>query len=349
MSDRAAARTSIIAALPGYLAERGVAPAPVLLRAGIPEDMVDGPAGIVARAQLVAALDTAARLLGDETLGLRLGQRADARQLGPTGRALTVGTSFRQSLEGHVRFMPSLQAGVRLDLAVRDRFAAWRHELLGSDPAAVRILYEGAAAFLVTSVRRLLGPGWAPSLVRFPHPAPGDRRPYEEFFRAPVRFAAPGPSLVVFEAALLDRSPLPAVAAASRTSEDPGQEHDPWRREIESFALSDAVLVGSLEAIIDGMMMLDRISLPGAAATLGLSVRTLQRRLGGLGLSFEALTEARRRRRAAELLADPGFRITDVALMLGYSEPAHLTRAFHRWHGVSPARYRRRLATEMRP
>lgn len=343
MSDRAAARTSIIRGLPQYLAERGLVPAPVLLRAGIAGDVADGPGRIVTRAQIVTALAAAARLLGEETLGLGLGRRVDARQLGPTGHALVVGTTFRQSVEGHVRFMPSLQAGVRLDLVVRGGRAAWRHELLGSDPASVRILYEGAAAFFVTSVRRLIGAGWAPSLVRFPQGPPADPRPYEDFFRAPVRFDVPGPSLVVFPAALLDL-PLRLASAWPTAGGDPGREHGRKRQEIEAFQLSDEGLVASLQAMIDGMMMLDRVSLPAAAATLGLSVRTLQRRLAGLGLSFEAVTDDRRRLRAGELLADPEFRITEVAMMLGYSETAHLTRAFHRWHGVSPAGYRRALA-----
>jgi AraC-like DNA-binding protein len=342
MSDRSAARTSIIRALPGYLADRGLVPAPVLLRAGIADDVADGPGRVVTRAQLVTALEAAARLLGEETLGLGLGQLTDARRLGPTGHALAVGTTFRQSMEGHVRFMPSLQAGVRLDLVMRGERAAWRHELLGSDPASVRILYEGAAAFFVASVRRLLGPGWAPLLVRFPQSPPADRRPYEDFFRAPVRFDVPGPSLVVFPAALLN---LPLRLAASWAPDmDPGQEHARRRREIDAFALSDEEMVRSLQAMVDGMMMLDRVSLPAAAATLGLSVRTLQRRLAALGLSFEGITDDRRRLRAGELLADPAFRITDVAMMLGYAEQSHLTRAFHRWHGVSPAGYKRALA-----
>jgi AraC-like DNA-binding protein len=345
MSDRAAARTSIIRDLPQYLAERGLAPAPVLLRAGIAGEVGDGPARIVMRAQIFTALEAASRLLGEETLGLGLGQRADARRLGPTGHALVVGTSLRQCLEGHVRFMPSLQAGVGLDLAVRGDHAAWRHELRGSDPASVRVLYEGAAAFLVTSVRRVAGAAWTPSLVRFPHNPPADPRPYQDFFRAPVRFGVPGPSLVVFPAALPD-APLRLATAWRTAGADPGREHGRKRREIEAFELSDEGLVQSLEAMVDGMMMLDRVSLPAAAATLGLSVRTLQRRLAGLGLSFEGITDERRRRRAGELLTDPTFRITDVAMMLGYAEPAHLTRAFHRWHGISPAGYRRALARQ---
>src|SRR5262249_8792405 len=93
MSDRAAARTSIIRALPQYLAERGLGPGPGLLRAGIAGDIADGPARIVTRAQILTALEAASRLLGEAALGLGLGQLSDARQLGPTGHALVVGTS----------------------------------------------------------------------------------------------------------------------------------------------------------------------------------------------------------------------------------------------------------------
>ena len=344
MSDRAAIRTSIIRNLPSFLADHGCRADAVLDRAGIVVPLDEDPPRIVSRAQLCAAVDAAARLVGDEAFALRFGQRVEPLHLGPSGHALATGLTVRQCLDGQARLMPSLQSAASLDLVVRGRSALWRHQLLGSDPAMARGLYEGAASFMVTNLRRLAGPAWAPTLVCFPHPAPGDRRPYEHFFRSPVRFGVSGPSLIVFDAAILDR-PTGLVAgwhAAASGSSD----HAVLHSEIDRFEISDETLVRSVEAIIDGMMVLDQVSLPAAAAALGLSSRTLQRRLALLDLSFEALTDRRRRHRAAILLADPDFRVIDVAMALGYSDNAHFTRAFHRWHGQSPVGFRRQLAAE---
>jgi AraC-like DNA-binding protein len=48
---------------------------------------------------------------------------------------------------------------------------------------------------------------------------------------------------------------------------------------------------------------------------------------------------------AQRMLGDPGRRVVDVALELGYSDPAHFTRAFVRWTGVAPRQFRQRRAT----
>jgi AraC-like DNA-binding protein len=80
--------------------------------------------------------------------------------------------------------------------------------------------------------------------------------------------------------------------------------------------------------------------------TLGLAPRTMQRRLTMLGLSFESLLECRRREIALRYLTDLSLRITDVAMLLGYSDAANFIRAFQRWFRQSPASYRFSLAQD---
>ena len=70
------------------------------------------------------------------------------------------------------------------------------------------------------------------------------------------------------------------------------------------------------------------------------SVRSLQRRLAEEGLTFSQLVDEVRLEMAVPQLRDRGIRITDVAFGLGYSNPAHFTRAFRRWAGVAPSEYR---------
>ncbi len=74
----------------------------------------------------------------------------------------------------------------------------------------------------------------------------------------------------------------------------------------------------------------------GTASGLGISARTLQRRLRENGTSFSAVLEELRRELSGELLADKKLAVSDVALLLGYSEPSAFQRAFRRWRGVSP-------------
>jgi AraC-like DNA-binding protein len=71
-----------------------------------------------------------------------------------------------------------------------------------------------------------------------------------------------------------------------------------------------------------------------------LSPRTLQRRLHHAGLTYAQLIAEARRSSAERLLADRSCTIADVARSLGYSDPAHFTRAFQRWTGVTPRAFR---------
>ena len=78
------------------------------------------------------------------------------------------------------------------------------------------------------------------------------------------------------------------------------------------------------------------------ADSVRMSIRTLQRRLRGAGVTYDRVVQSVRFEIAEQLLQDPQRRIGDVARTLGYSDPAHFTRAFRRWTGLTPRDFRRR-------
>jgi AraC-like DNA-binding protein len=79
------------------------------------------------------------------------------------------------------------------------------------------------------------------------------------------------------------------------------------------------------------------------AAVMGVSVRTLQRRLAEHGMDFSTIVERTRIEAAMALLDEPSRSIIEISFDLGYSDVSSFTRAFRRWTGVSPGRYRRGL------
>lgn len=78
-----------------------------------------------------------------------------------------------------------------------------------------------------------------------------------------------------------------------------------------------------------------------AAAAAGMSQRTLVRRLGAAGLSFTALVEQERRTLALLLLRERDRSLQEIAEALGFPDAGRFGRAFRKWMGVSPARFRR--------
>jgi AraC-like DNA-binding protein len=84
------------------------------------------------------------------------------------------------------------------------------------------------------------------------------------------------------------------------------------------------------------------VSIESAARSLGTSVRTLQRELNREGTDFRTMANAMRTRRAIELLRQTNASVTNIAMVLGYSSPAHFARAFHNATGLSPKQFRQR-------
>jgi AraC-like DNA-binding protein len=78
------------------------------------------------------------------------------------------------------------------------------------------------------------------------------------------------------------------------------------------------------------------------ASRIGTSVRTLQRQLRAAGVTYAGVVQQTRCTVARRLLQDQGQKIGEVARLLGYSDPAHFTRAFQRRTGLTPRDYRRR-------
>ena len=82
------------------------------------------------------------------------------------------------------------------------------------------------------------------------------------------------------------------------------------------------------------------------AASVGISVRTLQRRLHRSGTSYADVARSIRCDAALEMLKNRQPTIGEIARKLGYADHPHFTRAFQRWMGVSPREFRRRMASE---
>ena len=71
-----------------------------------------------------------------------------------------------------------------------------------------------------------------------------------------------------------------------------------------------------------------------------MSERTLSRRLMEEGATFRGIVDQQRRRLAFRYLSDTTVRPTQIAYLLGYSQPSAFSHAFRRWTGESPAEYR---------
>jgi AraC-like DNA-binding protein len=100
---------------------------------------------------------------------------------------------------------------------------------------------------------------------------------------------------------------------------------------------------GSLRLAMRSYLSDGHPSINIAAGIIGVSARTLQRRLAEDGQTYSAMIQQARFEVASELLEQPELKIIDVAYAAGYEDPSHFSRAFRRIAGVSPREYRQHI------
>lgn len=336
MYDKHGVRLSLIHSLPVVAERHGARLGLVLSRGGLDENAVDWDRQVVTRAQVCAMMKGLARLSGDATIGFQMAACTDARRLGPFGVSLMIGRTLREGLAMLHRHMPTFQRGVRVSLTDDGRRAQWVHRFVDGDPMQTRFLNEGIAAFVVQFVRAVAGDREARIHVTFPHRPLVPLRFYEDALTCAVSFL-PGSALMIrFDATLLDRP------NTLRSQEDSGE---PSRADRIGAVPGDCLpdgedLMRGLHRQIEAAALMGKVSVMDACESLGMSPRTLQRRLAAMDTTFEAVVDGWRHRTAVALMAEPGQRSGEVAAQLGYTDAAHFIRAFRRWEGASPSEYR---------
>lgn len=331
MWDRHPVDLSLLHMLPDVAERQGVVLTPLVSRAGIGSALQPGRR--VARAQVATLLEEFSRRAGAPGIGLDLAACADPLKLGPSGQALFGARTLGECLRAHMLHMPSLQGGVHITLDQRDGRARWRHSLADSDASHASVLNEGVAAFMVSALRALVGEAGGDLHIELPHKARMATRHYEDKLGAGVSFGNGVGIAVSFDAAWLVRSnALFGVVAQPFGGGVASQgEHD-WRDE--------NALMETLELIMSASALSGSLSLVDTSRSLGLSPRSLQRQLARLGTSFEVQVDSWRRRQARRHLLASALPVASIARLLGYRDPAHFVRAFRRWEGAPPARWR---------
>ena len=322
-------RSAALSAIAGLVAEFGHDPAPVMAAVGF--DGADAGEETLQPHAFQSALGLAAGLTGREDFGLTLARRRTMDAFGDLAPLLASAPSVGDALGQLLRLLPHLQdGGVRASIERDGAEAMLVGQVVLTDPPALEQQLDHLAGAAVVLLRGLSRPDWAPDAVYLARRRPRSAAAYEAFFGAPVLFGQETMA-VVFRAALLDQPVAQANLALNRLL----YEHLAERATIRSVDLADQVRERIWRGLGDGWR-----GEAGVAAELGLSRRTLQRRLALEGRAFRGLVQEVRVALARRLIRHSDARLGDIALALGYSDPAIFTRFFRRHLGESPSAWR---------
>jgi AraC-like DNA-binding protein len=283
------------------------------------------PAGDVA-----ALLQLSADQSGHEDFGLLLAGRRRLSTLGPLSVVLSQERDLRSALRLLNGYERSYNEALHLRLDEANGLATIRLWLEFGEPVPVRQSLDLATAALHGIIRELLGRGWEPLSVCFAHPRPATLDAYHEVFGARLTFDHSFTGLV-FIADQLD---------ARNTMSDPLLQ--PYARQfLESMpAPRGATVPDQVRELVDVFLPLGRCSTLQVARSLGVTQRTLHRRLAGEQESFSSIVNATRAAWAERYLANDRYTLTEVSELLGFTAPSAFSRWFHQRFGVTPTQWR---------
>jgi AraC-like DNA-binding protein len=323
-------RARYLQAFAAALERTGVRPQRLLEALNIPVGILENPDTLHPAQQLFDFAGQAARVTGQTGLGLVAG-RTKLEDHGAFGNRVSGAPTLHQALETFCA--EALREYSRAFFWIERRGDdIWfcREKIDGQKDGRQQIeLY--LVELMLQTVRQVTGPGWQPGELWLQSTDERVLRDFEPLAQLNVRFGCPILAIPVPRELMSTTIPRNG-RQGSRATGGSGEQAPPKP--------PAADFIGSLRQVIETYLPGRHAKIEAAAEATGMSVRSLQRRLASEGLTFSQMVDEVRLEMAVPQLRDPGIRLTDIALSLGYSDPAHFTRAFGRWAGVAPSEYR---------
>lgn len=320
-----------VAALTNYfetMAGLGCDPRPLLKEQGLSADLLVNPEQLISARAAIRLLERSAAATGCVTLGLRMAEGRALANLGATSLLIAHQPTLRHAITALREFRARINSTLIFTVEEIGDDAILREDFVLRRPEPSRQSSDLTLGVLMRLCSEVLGSNWSPRTVCFSHEGPpaAELPVFARVFRCPVQF---GSELngIIMRRADLDR---PNLRADDQLARHARQLLDKAMNPIERTATED------VDQLIRLLMPAGRASIQNCAASMGMTVRTLQRLLDADGTSFSRLLNEARMQLATQYLGNPRMRITDIAEMLGYSSIG----AFSRWHsqvfGTSP-------------
>ena len=272
----------------------------------------------------------ATRLTGDENFGLRLSAAVSPYQEVVVGYIVRASANVGEAIPRALRYERLVQDDARTVIVKNEDRVTLLHPPRESGLPMPRPTIEFMFANITRLVRESTGQPFVPQAASFAHAPPDDPSLHHQIFGPNVTFNAADHTLT-FDAAVLLAPMLAADPTLLAIVEEKADAA------LTSFRTEEPFLASVRMQILH---CFDDTNLGMVAKKLAMSSRSLQRKLQSLGTTFAAVADEVRREQARIYLADPMLSLGQAAYLLGFSDQSAFNRAFLRWHGETPRRYR---------
>ncbi len=274
---------------------------------------------------------------GDELFGLHIGQQIMPALYGSLSMVMMSAESLEDGVRLAIRYSP-LVVGSAGGLELRDDgddkiFIG----LLAHRNPVVRRHWIEAVGALIFQAFRFNNQAFYPDKIFFEH-TPCSKEAEKEisdFFGSPIQFGSS------FNGARVTKK------KAELRVHGYGKYSLEMARQIADHQLEEQKhqqsMISKIKLHIRDMMSTAPPRRESVAERLGISSRTLDRRLAEAGVTWQKLVDSIRSQLAHEYLALPHYKVKDVASMLGFADVRAFQRRFRHWTGISPSQYKKSL------
>jgi AraC-like DNA-binding protein len=314
------------------LKSAGVPVVPLLRHVGLtPEAIADPEERLSVRSQ-VALLDEAAIALKDDCLGFTLARDHDPREIGLLYYVMASSQTLGDGLKRVARYSRITNEALVVGYREGNRLLI-NLSYSGVPRHSDRHQMEFCMFGLLRICRMLTGQNLVPQYFSIAHHRSGGTSEMARFVGTKVEFGAHTDEFALN----VDARELPLIHA------------DPYLNDV-LLKYCEAALAGRrgnvsqlrtrVENAISSLLPHGRVVVDDVARSLGMSERTLARKLANEGLNFTEILQQLRRDLAVHYLDDPKLHISKIAWLLGFSEVSAFTHTFKRWTGKTPRQMR---------
>jgi AraC-like DNA-binding protein len=326
-------RSQLVGPVLARVRAAGGDPGALIRRFGLPATAEHDGEVVLPLEKLHALLDAAELAARDPFLGLHVAVELRRGAYGLLEFSCRSAPTLGEALRRIVRYISLLNEIIEVTLVERGGEAIIEQRIAGEPLTVGRHGNEFFVALLLSQARRLTGASVVPSRAWFAHPAPRDRSELD---------ALVGTSRLEFERERNGMAlPRALLELPIRTADPPLLALlDEQAQAALQLRASPSRFLGQVRQSVRDRLRDGVPALGDAARALGMSPRTLQRRLSDEGTSFAALVDGVREELARRYVKDATMPLGEIAFMLGYSELSAFLRAFKRWTGKTPSETR---------
>ena len=306
----------------------------MMRRYGVDPDNMPDMSVMIPAAEYYALLEELAGYdAEDEAFNLRASASMICEDYGAFGLAWKSALTLRGSFERAERYARLLTSVSTYELREDGEDVILVHHREGNTPPGLLLSNEATIGSIQTICQEVSPSGFHPKTVFFRHAATKPVSLFEAFFQCPVHFGAEFNGLRITRDQLNASNRLGDEAMSRYFTQLLEGEIE---RIEEEETLEHQVRLEVSQALSAGVPKMTDV-----ARQLGMSERTLHRRLSDHGVSYQTLVEKSRQELAYGLLHQTGYSLAEVAFLTGFSEQSAFNRAFKRWAGQTPAAFRK--------